>query len=43
MTQPRYAEFIWLKHITEKWVEWEEVNGNDLQQDFYDGGSVLNG
>jgi hypothetical protein len=42
MTQPRYAEFVWLKHITEQWVAWEEVNGNDPQEVFYDGGE-LNG
>lgn len=41
--QPRYAEFVWLKYITDKWTDWEEVNGNDVQPDFYDGGRVLNG
>ena len=40
MTQPRYAEFAWLKHLTEKWVEWEKVDGNDPQQEFYDGGLI---
>lgn len=43
MTQPRVAEFIWLKQIVDRWIAWEEVDGDDIQEDFYDGGSLING
>lgn len=37
-SRPRYAEFIWLKVITDRWVAKENVDGNDTEQDINDGG-----
>lgn len=37
---PRYGEFIRLRQITDAWIEWEEINGNDIQPDYYDGGRI---
>lgn len=36
--QPRYAEFVRLRTITEKWVEWENVDGNENDPQITDGG-----
>lgn len=41
MSQPRYAEFIRLKTITERWEDFETVDGNDLSEpDNYNGGGA---
>ena len=39
-TQPRYAEFIRLRTITEKWTAWENVDGNDTDDFSVNGGGA---